>query len=382
MDRNEIAAYLEKQPFWPHLTGAQQNLILDQARQAEYRSGDAVLSERDDCLGALFILKGILRVYLLAEDGRQITIYRLHGGEACVLAASCALPAITFDVQIDAEEDCSLLILPTPAFSRLMEENIWLEAFAYRLTAEHFSSIMGAVERIFFMTLEQRVAAFLIDESAELGSDSIPFTQEKLAMAIGSAREAVSRILNQFSREGCVSLSRGCIRILDKNALYSKLSLNCDKRRQNRGASSGSGQPGRVNAPERRLKICPCFLIRSQSAKAIELSRQDFLALYADHSIHFFAVLENDQRGNAHHAIAGSQFLLLIHVQFSRIIAFFRQLLDGRPLHSAGHTPGRPKIHQNRPLRLQYFRFKILRRKFLRHMKISFRFCCFRVRWC
>ena len=49
---------------------------------------------------------------------------------------------------------------------------------------------------------------------------------EKLAMAIGSAREAVSRILNQFSREGCVSLSRGCIRILDKNALYSKLSLN------------------------------------------------------------------------------------------------------------------------------------------------------------
>lgn len=226
MDRNEIAAYLEKQPFWPHLTGAQQNLILDQARQAEYRNGDAVLSERDDCLGALFILKGILRVYLLAEDGRQITIYRLHGGEACVLAASCALPAITFDVQIDAEEDCSLLILPTPAFSRLMEENIWLEAFAYRLTAEHFSSIMGAVERIFFMTLEQRVAAFLIDESAELGSDSIPFTQEKLAMAIGSAREAVSRILNQFSREGCVSLSRGCIRILDKNALYSKLSLN------------------------------------------------------------------------------------------------------------------------------------------------------------
>ena len=116
--------------------------------------------------------------------------------------------------------------MPTPVFSRLMEENIWLEAFAYRLTAEHFSSIMGAVERIFFMSLEQRVAAFLIDESAELHSPSIPFTQEKLAMTIGSAREAVSRILNQFAREGCVMLSRGCIRILDKNALYRKLSLN------------------------------------------------------------------------------------------------------------------------------------------------------------
>lgn len=226
MDRDAIASYFEKQNFWPHLTREQQTLFLDQTRQADYGSGDAVLSERDNCLGAVFILKGILRISLLAEDGRQITIYRLHEGEACALAASCALSAITFDVQIDAEEDSSLLVLPTPVFSRLMEENIWLEAFAYRLTAEHFSSIMGAVERIFFMSLEQRVAAFLIDESAELHSPSIPFTQEKLAMAIGSAREAVSRILNQFAREGCVMLSRGCIRILDKNALYRKLSLN------------------------------------------------------------------------------------------------------------------------------------------------------------
>lgn len=226
LSREEIVSRFEQQPFWPHLTGPQRDLILDQARQMEYRGNDAVLSEQNNCLGALFILEGVLRVYLLAEDGRQITIYRIHGGEACVLAASCALPAITFDVQIDAETDCSLLLLPAPAFSQLMEENIWMEAFAYRLTAEHFSSIMGAVERIFFMTLEQRVAAFLIDESAELSADSIPFTQEKLAMAIGSAREAVSRILNQFAREGCVSLSRGCIRILDKGALYRKLSLN------------------------------------------------------------------------------------------------------------------------------------------------------------
>lgn len=225
MTREEFSAYFGAQPFWAHLTQKQQDLMLDQVRQVSYRAGEAVISEQNNCLGVLFILHGILRVYLLAEDGRQITIYRLHAGEPCVLAASCALAAITFDVQIDAEEDCELLLLPTSVFSRLMQENIYLEAFAYRLTTEHFSSVMGAVERIFFMTLEQRVAAFLIDESAELGSASIPFTQEKLAMAIGSAREAVSRTLNQFSKEKSVALSRGCIQILDKNALYQKLSL-------------------------------------------------------------------------------------------------------------------------------------------------------------
>ncbi len=225
MTRDELSEYFNGQPFWGHLTQAQKDLILTQVKQVHYKSGEAVVSEQNNCLGVLFILKGVLRAYLLAEDGRQITIYRLHAGEPCVLAASCALSAITFDVQIDAEEDSELLLLPTSVFSGLMEANIYLEAFAYRLTTEHFSSVMGAMERIFFMTLEQRVAAFLIDESAELGSPSIPFTQEKLAMAIGSAREAVSRTLNQFAKENCVALSRGCIRILDKNALYKKLDM-------------------------------------------------------------------------------------------------------------------------------------------------------------
>lgn len=225
MTQTEFSDFFKKQPFWPHLTDKQQTLILENARQVHYDKNTAVSSEQNHCLGMLFILEGALRVYLLAEDGRQITIYRLHAGEPCVLTASCALSAITFDVQIDAEEDSELILLPSPVFSRLMQENIYLEAFAYRMTTEHFSSVMGAMERIFFMTLEQRVAAFLIDESARLNTASLPITQEKLAMAIGSAREAVSRTLNQFSRKNYVALSRGCIQILDKNALYRVLDL-------------------------------------------------------------------------------------------------------------------------------------------------------------
>ena len=225
MEHTNFFDYFSQQPFWPHLTGHQKSLLLENTRQVHYGCGDAVISERNNCLGILFPLHGILRIFLLAEDGRQITISRLHAGEPCVLTASCALPSLTFEVQIDAEEDCDVLLVPTSVFSLLMQENIYMEAFAYRLTCEHFSNIMGAVERIFFLTLEQRVAAFLIDESAERGTDALPFTQEKLAMAIGSAREAVSRTLKQFSQEGCVTLSRGCIRILSKSALYQKLSL-------------------------------------------------------------------------------------------------------------------------------------------------------------
>lgn len=222
MDKKELTDYFNKLPFWAHLSAMQRELFLSQIKKVHYEAGEAVISEKNNCLGALFILRGKLRVYLLAEDGRQITIYRLQAGEACVLTASCALPAINLDVQIDAEENAALLLIPTSVFSALMQENIYLEAFAYRLTCEHFSSIMAAVEKIFFMSLEQRVATFLVEEAAQRSSAFIPITQEKLAMAIGSAREAVSRTLNQFSKAGIVSLSRGSIQILDPDALSAR----------------------------------------------------------------------------------------------------------------------------------------------------------------
>lgn len=225
MNKNDFSACFSQQAFWEHLADSQRALLLENARQVHYSREDAILSEHNSCPGIFFTRSGVLRIFLLAQDGRQITVSRLHAGDPCVLTASCALPSLTFEVQIDAEEDCDLLLVPTQIFSRLMQENIYLEAFAYRLTCEHFSDIMNAVERIFFLSLEQRIAAFLLDESAERGTAVLPFTQEKLAMAIGSAREAVSRTLKQFSQEKSVALSRGCIRILDKNALYQKLSL-------------------------------------------------------------------------------------------------------------------------------------------------------------
>ena len=90
----------------------------------------------------------------------------------------------------------------------------------YKAAAERFSDVMSAVERLLFSTLEQRVAAYLLDEAARLGAEEIHVTQEQLARHIGSAREAVTRTLKQMAREGLLEVFRGGIRILDRKALY------------------------------------------------------------------------------------------------------------------------------------------------------------------
>lgn len=223
MDSKQILSFLRQLPFWQQLGPLQQQLLEENTKPMHYQAKELVASA-DDCLGTLFVQKGILRVYLLSEDGREATIYRLHPGEVCVLSASCLISSITFDVQIDAETSCEALLIPSRILSGLIQENLHVENYVYKLTAEHFSKVITAMERIFFMTLRQRISAFLIDESAQEKSEVLSLTQEQLARDIGSAREAVSRTLKQMASEGILNVTRGGIQILDKSRLYRDIS--------------------------------------------------------------------------------------------------------------------------------------------------------------
>ena len=209
----------ESLAFWPHLTGQQQRELLQSVRRVSYTPGQIIRSPDTDCLGALLIQSGVVRIYLLSEDGREATISRMTAGEVCVLSASCMLNAITFDVQIQAEGAVEVLVIPIQYLAALMRENVYVENFIYKAAAERFSHAIRAIEQMLFYTLEQRVASYLLEESRRLGTDTLQVTQEQLAQAIGSAREAVTRTLKKLSAAGSVELFRGGVRVTDKTGL-------------------------------------------------------------------------------------------------------------------------------------------------------------------
>ena len=209
MTSTDVNVYLKNLSFWNHISDDDKRLIIDKLHLLHYEAGQSVHSGEDECLGALIIRRGILRTFLLSDDGKETTMFRLREGSICILSASCILSAITFDVQIEAETDCDVLLIPSAVFQSLMKNNIYVENFAYRLMTERFSDVISAVERMFFMNLRQRIAVFLIDESVAQRSSTLALTQEQLAKAIGSAREAVSRNLKLLVKDGCIEISRG-----------------------------------------------------------------------------------------------------------------------------------------------------------------------------
>lgn len=216
-------AFLEKSlTFWDRLSEDEKKLITGNSTAMHYKAGETIHSGDADCLGLLLVQQGGLRVYLLSEDGREVTLYRLRPGELCVLSASCILQNITFEVHIDSEEETDVLVISAAAYAQVSDQNIFVEAFTGKEAISRFSDVMWAMEQILFMSFDKRLAVFLLDEIARHANgeaDHITMTHEQIAKYIGSAREVVSRMLKYFANEGWVELYRGGLKVLDKKAL-------------------------------------------------------------------------------------------------------------------------------------------------------------------
>ncbi|MEG2396322.1 MAG: Crp/Fnr family transcriptional regulator [Oscillospiraceae bacterium] len=206
-------------PFWNKLTDSQKELLCLNTIETSYNKGQNIHGASGNCTGVIFVKSGTLRAYMLSEEGREITLYRLYSGDICMLSASCVLKSITFDVFVDSEDKSEVYVINPKIFSQLCDENIYAENFAMKTANERFSDVMWTMQQILFMSFDKRLAMFLIDELAKTNGDTIHLTQEQIAKYIGSAREVVSRMLKYFSSENLVEVSRGGIKIIDKERL-------------------------------------------------------------------------------------------------------------------------------------------------------------------
>ena len=205
-------------PFWPQLTPEEQDLFRRTAVDANIPKGTITHRADQDCRGIMLVLSGQLRAYIVSEEGREVTLYRVQAGEVCVLSSSCLMYAIVFDVLIEAMEDTQVLTLPVNALAPLTQQKPEVELFLYKTASERFSDIMWTIQQILFMGMDRRTAIFLWDEYTRQG-EVIPMTHDEVARYIGSAREVVTKVLKYFAQEGIVALRRGKITILDKNKL-------------------------------------------------------------------------------------------------------------------------------------------------------------------
>ncbi len=209
--------------FWDKLCEQDHQTLIENTVSCQFNKGEKVHSLDSDCIGVLLIKSGGVRVYILSEDGREITLYRLFELDVCPLSASCLFENITFDVHIVAETSSEILLINSNIYGTITDHNVYAMNYTYKIVIDRFSSVMWAMEQILFMSFDKRLAIFLLDESSKIKSDELLLTHEEISKYLGSAREVVSRMLKYFSSEGIVELSRGSVKILNKQKLRALL---------------------------------------------------------------------------------------------------------------------------------------------------------------
>lgn len=206
-------------PVWNQLTAAQQELIRSTLLTRKVTKGTIVHNGNLECTGLLAVKSGQLRSYILSEEGREITIYRMFDMDFCVLSASCIIRSIQFEIMIEAEKDSELWIIPPWVYKKIMEESAPVANYTNELMATHFSDVMWLMEQVMWKSMDKRVAAFLLEECAIEGTNKLKITHEVIANHLGTHREVVTRMLRYFQSDGLIALSRGTVEILNPEKL-------------------------------------------------------------------------------------------------------------------------------------------------------------------
>ena len=209
---------------FPFLNGASPQLerdFLSVAYFAKIPAGRDVFVEGDEAGAIALLVSGVVRVYKIGETGREITLYRFGQGESCILTANAILSCKSFPAIATVEKDAEAVMIPAGAFRDWVKRhNPWRE-FVFNLLSDRLVAVLALVEEVVFQRMDRRLAALLLESSTT--QPLVRMTHQEIAAEMGSSREVISRLLEDFSQAGLIQPGRGLILILDRQGLESRV---------------------------------------------------------------------------------------------------------------------------------------------------------------
>lgn len=214
MSQSAFESVLDYYPVLRDLPEAVRCGFEQQGRLVSVQAGQVVFDTGAPCQVLSLLLAGSMRVSHLSHTGREILLYRVEPGAACILTISCLLGTGVYQGRGVAETDGALYAIPHALFLTAFEESSSFRLFVVRLFADRLLSLTLRLDAVAFHRVEARLASTLLSHG-----ETVEATHQQLADELGSVREVVSRTLKQFEERGLVRLDRGQVQVLDSPGL-------------------------------------------------------------------------------------------------------------------------------------------------------------------
>ena len=160
------------------------------------------------------VIEGSLRIMREDEEGNEIFLYYLAGGDACAMSVSCCMANSISQFKAMAETDAVLWMVPMPLIDEWMARYRTFRKFIIDSYQSRFDELMQTVDSIAFMQMDERLMKYLLDKKQHSGSYEINKTHEQIARELGTSRVVVSRLLKKLEKEGKIELYRNRVEVL------------------------------------------------------------------------------------------------------------------------------------------------------------------------
>lgn len=199
------------------LPRAVRDRLVTEARTVRFKQGAQVFGPMNIPEHLFFLSDGRLRVSQTSDSGREIVLYRVDAGESCVLTTACMLAEEAYNAEGIAETEITAIVLPKPAFDRLVAEEGAFRDFVFAAYSRRLIDLLRVVDDVAFGRIDVRLAERLLSLAAN--EDAVMTTHQELASELGTAREVISRVLQDFQKRDLIEQSRGRIALKDKPGL-------------------------------------------------------------------------------------------------------------------------------------------------------------------
>ncbi|MCI4662021.1 MAG: Crp/Fnr family transcriptional regulator [Neomegalonema sp.] len=189
----------------------------DNSQLVRIAAGTEIFAPGKHAEHMVLLLEGTVRVLQSAENGREIVLYRVQAGETCVLTTATLLAYGDYEASGITETDITAVLVPGRVFEDLLARSAIFRRFIFAACFKRISEMFQVVEEVAFRRVDLRLAERLLALAG--ARDSIHLTHQQLASELGTAREVVSRQLQEFQRRGWIATARGEIRIADPDGL-------------------------------------------------------------------------------------------------------------------------------------------------------------------
>jgi CRP/FNR family transcriptional regulator len=196
--------------------------LLRVANAVEAPDGHPLIEAGYACREVVLVGRGRIRVFIAGPSGREVTLYYVHRGESCPVNLGAAVMEVGAFASAEANDDLAALTISASDFRHLSHRNVALQDYIFNATVLRFGEIIALIREITTKRVDHRLAEYLLRKFDASGEDPpvAVETQQNIALEIGTAREVVSRRLQELDSVGAVELRRGKIILRDRLALH------------------------------------------------------------------------------------------------------------------------------------------------------------------